>query len=183
MYADLGPGLEAVIAMPSTDGTNVIYGHEYVARRMRMLKRSSARYPPAAGLAVPPGGTFVGPVSGLNQFAYVSSQPVNLVDPAGLRQCENAASAACGCSAHGPLATNIPFPELDTCVIADALVKSRGSCPPGYREFNSCGGTDWCLKCTGSCVGHPTFGRRVCRPSCTDDGGVTCECFPLIAFG
>jgi hypothetical protein len=64
MYANLGPGLEVDLAAPSSSGTEVLYSHEYVARRMRSRQRTRRR-------------TY-------NLYEYVESSPVKYIDPLGL---------------------------------------------------------------------------------------------------
>lgn len=68
MYADLGPGQMIDLDPPSPNGMDLLYSHEYVTARMRHLRR-----PPTLA-------------ERNNLYSYVTNNPVNYVDPSGLRK-------------------------------------------------------------------------------------------------
>jgi len=65
MYANLGLGQAIDLDLQPSDGVNVLYGHDYVANRMLSHPSLAER---------------------TNLYGYVSNNPLNYLDPSGLRQ-------------------------------------------------------------------------------------------------
>lgn len=69
MYANLGTGQMIDLDTPSPNGVDLLYSHDYVANRLRSDMMSSPTL-----------------AERTNLFAYVTNNPINYVDPLGLKK-------------------------------------------------------------------------------------------------
>lgn len=69
MYADLGPGQTIDLEPPSPNGVDLLVNHEYVAKRFRRPQPSP-----------------LSPAERAHLYAYITNNPINRVDPSGLKQ-------------------------------------------------------------------------------------------------
>ena len=186
MYANLGPGLEAIIDPPSPEESTIFYNHEYVAVRMKKWIAENAGYRPLSDGRSTSDGNSAPTSRDVNQFVYVHNRPVTLVDPMGLHARGGGDGGFDGhCCNDEPLATNIPFPLHSSCKVSDARVKGGQPCRKGFVE-HSCPDHIWCVKCVGFCEKECGPDRQVCRPTCVDTGavfGVECQCVHAVGLG
>jgi len=107
MYADLGQGQMLDLDPPSPNGVDLLYSHEYVARRMRRWRSRRDALPTT------------------NLYVYVHGRPTVFVDPFGLQAIDcSYYEVRCECTSYWNLCQKLYY-----CFAAQIVCNYAGSGP------------------------------------------------------